>query len=278
MNYPLIPDNRQEDVSNLQILSRADLVLLMAGNQFMAVPELVRAFKGNFPEVKDVFFATLPPGLELKMILAGGARFRGEEYPIRADVYSSVSKGAMHELKKSGHIKGDEPFVYLHNRLALMVKKGNPKGISNVRDLARDDVRVSQPSPEYEHIAGYVLEMYRQAGGNDLLQKITQDKVKKGTTLMTTVHHRETPARILDGEADAGPVWQTEINEAFASGLDLQGVEIGPDLDQNADINYYITPLQSGRNPENAVKFLKYIKSPEAGALFRSYGFVPEAG
>lgn len=165
-----------------------------------------------------------------------------------------------------------------HNRLALMVEKGNPRGVTSVRDLGRDDVRVSQPGPKYEHIAAYVYNMYRQAGGNDLLRKITRDKVKNGTTLMTTVHHRETPTRILDGVADVGPVWQTEINEALASGLELQGVHVGEDLDQKQDINYYITPVQSGRNPENAVKFLEFIKSPEAGALFRRYGFIPEAG
>ena len=40
------------------------------------------------------------------------------------------------------------------------------------------------------------MDMYRQAGGDGLVQRIMKEKREQGTTLYTVVHHRETPQRI----------------------------------------------------------------------------------
>lgn len=273
MSLPVIPEERQDDLHNLHALPDADLILFMAGNQFMLMPELVASFQKDYPEVENVFYETLPPGLELMQIFAGGAIFRGREYRIRADIYSAVSKEAMHDLAQAGYIEKDDFFVYLHNKLALMVAEGNPKRIFGVRDLAREDVVVSQPSQRYEHIADHVYEMYRQAGGEDLVQTVLEEKLASSKTLMTTVHHRQTPQRILNGVADAGPVWQTEIIQAKRAGLKVQGVDVGLDLDQKKQVNYYIARLRSSSNPENAQNFLNFITSPTAREIFEKYGF-----
>ena len=58
----------------------------------------------------------------------------------------------------------DDYFVYLHNRIVLMVPEGNPAGIKSVLDLAKDEIRISQPNPENEDIAKYIIEMYSKAG------------------------------------------------------------------------------------------------------------------
>ena len=39
----------------------ADLVLYLAGNQFMVMEELIRDFQGKHPEVEAVFCETIPP-------------------------------------------------------------------------------------------------------------------------------------------------------------------------------------------------------------------------
>jgi ABC-type sulfate transport system substrate-binding protein len=52
--------------------------------------------------------------------------------------------------------------LYLHNRLTLMVPRGNPAKITSVNDLARGDVRISQPDPENEDIAYHIMDMYRR--------------------------------------------------------------------------------------------------------------------
>jgi hypothetical protein len=74
----------------------------------------------------------------------------------------------MQILAKQGHIQPEDEDLYLHNRLALMVPRANPAGITSVNDLAGDNVRISQPDPENEDIAHHIINMYRQAGGNAL--------------------------------------------------------------------------------------------------------------
>ncbi|MFP3980353.1 MAG: molybdate ABC transporter substrate-binding protein [Desulfobacterales bacterium] len=274
--YPEIPEDRGDDLHGLEVADRADLTLFMAGNQFMVMPELVSAFQKAHPEVETIVYQTLPPGLELRQILAGGARFREKTYRLYPDVYSAVSEQAMRTLGDRDMIRPDEYFIYLRNRLALMVRKKNPLGIAAVSDLGREDVVVSQPNAEYEHIAEHIAVMYAQAGGRKLVETILEKKRENGTTLLTTVHHRETPLRLIRGEADVGPVWYTEIVEAKRAGLEVAGVAVGPELDQREAINYYIAPLRTGPNPENARKFLQFITTPQAREIFRNCGFITE--
>jgi ABC-type molybdate transport system substrate-binding protein len=275
--YPVIPTERGDDLHNLEHADSADLILFMAGNQFMLMPELIAAFRKAHPEVATIFYETLPPGLELKQILAGGMAYNDRTYPIQADVYSSVSHQAMQTLVAKELVSSEDYFIYLHNRLALMVKKGNPKSIHSVLDLGREDVVISQPNPDYENIADHIIAMYEQAGGQTFVETILQEKQANGTTLLTTVHHRETPDRLVRGTADVGPVWHTEIVAAENDGFDVEGVSVAEALDQSDAINYFIAPLRQARNPENARKFLNFIRNETARKIFTEYGFVVPA-
>lgn len=273
--YPIIPSDRGDDLHNLELADSADLVLFVAGNQFMVMEELLNVFQTRYPEITKIFYETLPPGLELKQILAGGALFQDKLLEVQPDVYASVSEAAMQQLQSKGFISGEDYFLYLHNRLVLMVPEGNPAHINSVQDLARSEVRISQPNPEYEDIAFHILDMYRQAGGDELVNRIMEEKRAEGTTILTVVHHRETPLRIKKGTVDVGPVWATEIKHALQTNLGIEVVEPGEKLDQREQINYYICKLRNSANPENGEKFLDFIKSPTAQGIYEKYGFVP---
>ncbi|RLG12660.1 molybdenum ABC transporter substrate-binding protein [Candidatus Pacearchaeota archaeon] len=270
--YPEIPPEREDDLHNLEIIDKAQLILFMAGNQFMVMDELIKAFQRKYPEVEYIFYETLPPGLEFKQIIAQGALFKGKLIPGNPDIYTCVTEDAMKELLEKGLI--EDYSIYLHNRIVLMVPEGNPANIKSVLDLGRDEVRVSQPG-EMEHIAKYIIKMYEKAGGKELVKKILEEKKEKGTTIFTKVHHRETPERIIKGEADVGPVWATEVEHAKRMGLKVEAVEPGEELDMRDEVNYYIAKLKNAPNPENAEKFLKFIFSEEAQKIYQSYGFVP---
>jgi ABC-type molybdate transport system substrate-binding protein len=169
---PEIPLSSGADLHGLEYIDSADLLLFMAGNQFMVMDELLNLFQQEHPEIKKIFYETLPPGLELKQILAGSAKFGEKEIRITPDVYTAVTEDAMKELFQKEYI--DNYFVYLHNRIVLMVPEGNPKSIKTVLDLGRDDVRISQPGA-MEDITRYITDIYRSAGGDALLKKIMDD-------------------------------------------------------------------------------------------------------
>ncbi len=270
--YPEIPSTRRDDLHNLELMEDAQLVLFMAGNQYMVMEELLDAFRKRHPEVERIFYETLPPGLELKQILAGGALFQGRVITGTPDIYTSVTRDAAEELALRGLV--DEYHVYLHNRIVLMVPAGNPAGIRTVNDLGEDGVRVSQPGA-LEDITKYIVDMYERAGGKALVRRIMEEKRAEGTTILTIVHHRETPLRLMKGTADVGPVWATEAVHAEREGLGLEAVEVGERLDQRHRVNYYIARLRNAPNPENAEKFLSFVLSGEARRIYESYGFVP---
>ena len=272
--YPVIPSDRGDDLHNLEFADSADLVLFVAGNQFMVMEELLGAFQRQHPGIKRIFYETLPPGLELKQILAGGALFADKLINVQPDVYASVSEAAMKRLVEKDFVSAEDYFLYLHNRIVLMIPKGNPAKINSVQDLARSEVRISQPNPEYEDIAFHIMDMYRDAGGEALVSRIMEEKRVEGTTILTTVHHRETPLRIERGEVDVGPVWSTEMKHARQNNLSVDVVEPGENLDQREKINYYICPLKSSANPENGAKFLQFIRSSKAQGIYEKYGFI----
>lgn len=270
--YPVIPSTRADDLHNLDRADTADLVLFMAGNQFMVMDELIRAFQQRHPDVKEIFYETLPPGLEFEQIKAGGALFRGKLITGRPDIYTSVTKEAMEELSTLGLIKSYHP--YLHNRIVLITPKGNPANIHSVADLARDDVRVSQPGA-MENITNYILDMYEKAGGEELVHRIMEEKRAEATTILTIVHHRETPLRLKKGTVDVGPVWSTEAVHALKQGMEIEVIEPGEALDQRDRVTYYVAVMRDAPNPENARRFLEFLLSEEAQNIYASYGFIP---
>lgn len=274
IDYPVIPAERVDDLHNLELAEQADLVLFMAGNQFMVMEEIIAAFQQECPAVENIFYETLPPGLELRQILAGGALFKDRLINVPADVYSSVNRRAMETLAENYLIDPDGYFPYLHNRLTLMVPPGNPAGITAVVDLGREEIRISQPDPQHEDIGHHIIEMYRQAGGEALVRRIMDEKRAVGTTVFTKVHHRETPDQIRENMVAVGPVWATETVHARRAGLAFEVVEPGPTLDRRDRVNYYICGLKNGRNPENGGKFLEFILSTTAQGIYQEYGFV----
>ena len=273
--FPTIPTIRAEDLHNLEIADSADLILFMAGNQFMVMDEIIFAFQKKYPKISRIFYETLPPGLELKQILSGGAYFRDRLIKVYPDIYTSVNEIAMKVLMENDHIEPGDYRVYLHNRLTMMVPEGNPAGIKSVSDLAGDEVRISQPDPNNEDIAFHIMDMYKQAGGNRLVDRIMHEKRAEGTTILTIVHHRETPLRIRKRTVDVGPVWETEAVYAGKSGLPMDKVDPGEALDQRDRINYYICKLKRAQHPENAIKFLEFIQSPSAREIYQVHGFIP---
>ena len=272
-NLPIIPSDRGDDLHNLEIADSADLILFMAGNQFMAMKEIILAFQKEYPDIDKIYYETLPPGLELKQILSGGAIFRDKLINVYPDVYSSVNLNAMKTLEEDNHIRSGDYHLYLHNRLTLMTPEGNPARIRSIHDMGGEGVRISQPDPANEDIAFHIVDMYRQAGGDELVHRIMEKKRAEGTTIFTVVHHRETPLRILKKTVDVGPVWATEVIHAKSSGLAFEVIEPGEDLDQRDRINYYICKLKDAPNPGNAEKFIEFIRSPGLQKIYQKYGF-----
>lgn len=254
----------------------ADLVMYLAGNQFMVMEELIQDFQKKNPDLASIYVETIPPGQILKSQILQQGQINGKDTAQNPDLYASVNLGHLKTLAGKGLM--DQYKIYTHNKLELMVAEGNPKDIKGPEDLGRDDLVQSHPNPLTEGIMKfYGLEMLKDLG---LYEKVTGGAECKGCwavegkTWFTERHHRETPQRIEDGLADVGIVWTTEVKEAMASGRKIEGVAIDPPLNKQDKVSYAIGKLSSGRNPEAAQKFLDYLATGTAQDIYASYGFV----
>lgn len=255
-------------------MPKAGVILWLAGNQFFAMDDVVGAYQKQHPGTA-VGLITLPPGLLLQAIKAGGWICGGKEYRGLPDIYASVNLGHLKQLKAAGMM--DSYMVYMHNELQIMVAKDNPKKITGMMDLARADVRTSMPNPINEGIMQFYIRKVLER--HHIWQTISGGKecVHCQTTAnnwFTAVHHRETPDRILAGQSDAGVVWKTEVLAALRRGAKVDAVVLPVEDSLRNEVSYVIGALKASPHRAQADAFLAFLRTPESHAAYAKYGFV----
>lgn len=252
--------------------SNPQLILFVAGNQFMVMNDLVRAFTARHPEITRVFYETLPPGILAKQMELGGITVGNLNITLKPDVYESGAKRMAIERKKGTIVPGTI-VPYARNSLGIMVLKGNPRHIRQLADLARPDIRLSLPNPKWEGIGTQIENSLRKAGGERLVKTIFGEKRKIGSTFLTRIHHRQTAYRILRGHSDAGVTWISEIlfQERIRHAIDF--VQI-PD-EQNSQALYVAGMVRGTPHPKAARDWLAFLETPKALAIYETYGFQP---
>ena len=255
----------------------SDLVMYLAGNQFMVMKELIQDFQRSHPFIKTVYVETIPPGQILKKQILKQGAIEGQKTNQTPDLFASVKIAHLKKLKKKGLMS--EGMIYIHNKLELMVAAGNPKNIKGAKDLARDDLVQSHPNPLTEGIFKfYGTDMLKQLG---IYEKVTANKKCKSCwaiqdkTWFTSRHHRETPHRIENNKADVGIVWTTEVVHGKREGRAIDGVAISDRYNQGRKVGYAIGPLSKAKNMQNAKTFMRYLATDKAQSIYKSYGFVP---
>jgi ABC-type molybdate transport system substrate-binding protein len=284
---PAIPNGKEMDIKfygadggtvigreAFEHMPKPALVLWLAGNQFFAMDDVVHAFQAQHPGT-TVGLITLPPGLLLQAIKAGGWVYADKEYRGLPDVYASVNLGHLKQLKASGAM--ESYMVYMHNELQIMVAKGNPKKIAGIDDLAREDVRTSMPNPINEGIMQfYIREVLERhaiwqviSGGKECVSCQTTKN-----NWFTAVHHRETPDRIKTGQSDAGVVWRTEVLQARRDGADVDAVTLPDEDSLRAEVAYVIGAMNGSPHRVEADAFLAFLQSPRGQDAYAKFGFV----
>ena len=248
----------------------AKLVIFIGGNQFFVLPQLITAFEEQHPDLKGhIFYETLPPGILRKQIAANNAIILGNlTIQVTPDVYEAGAR-ALKQMEQANQVTG--VVQYATNDLEIMIPAANPKNIQSLKDLGRADVALSMPNPEWEGVAKQIANSLRKAGGDSLYQAVYQDKVKSGKTVLTEIHHRQTPMRIMNGRVDAGVTWASEVRFQESIGNPIKGIVIPADL--NTTAIYAGGVMQHAPHPEIAAQWLAFLTSPEAQTIYHQYGF-----
>ena len=257
-------------------LTDPKLVLYVGGNYFFAMAPLVQAFEAAQPEYRGrIYWETIPPGLLVRQMQAGGTVSVGNmTWTAKPDAYfAGLMK--VRDLIAQGVLAG--PAVpYVTNSLAIMVAKGNPAHIGGLADLGRPGVRLAMPNPAFEGVARQIKAALTKAGGEALAKAIYDTKVADGSTILTQIHHRQTPLLLMQGLVDAGVTWQSEALFQEQAGHPIAQVAIA--AADNVTAIYAGAEVQGAAHPQAARAWLDFIRSPMALRIFERYGFRPYSG
>lgn len=198
---------------NIADCTQIDSILSTSGNYHMALREYwFERFLTAHPEIKNWYFSTSPP---ISPEQAQNSALSFGNVHLRCQPHLAVGpQSIMDKLRADGLSEGD-PIPLLRNQgNVLLVKKGNPKNIRTIWDLARKDVKIatSNPFTEPGSFGNYHASLYRMAfleRGKIAADRFhraifgTQDKWITGAR----IHHREVPHLIAFERADAAPLF-----------------------------------------------------------------------
>jgi molybdate transport system substrate-binding protein len=169
-----------------------------------------------------------------------------------ADVFASAD---VPNLDKVEDLVG-EPRVFAGNRLAIVVERGNPRGVDGLDDLAAGDLKVVLAAAEVP--AGkYARQVLDQAGVR-VRPVSEEDDVKSVVT------------KVSLGEADAGLVYVTDVT---AGGDRVEGVDIP--TGQNVTASYPIAVVTASEAQDEARAFVDLVRSAEGQQVLKRHGFLP---
>lgn len=97
--------------------------------------------------------------------------------------------------------------------------------------------------------------------------------LNKTSTHETRVHHIETPARILSGSSDVGPVWISELQLAVNNGDAVSGYQPVDGVNRPVVYSVAFLATMSKKHKKLAKKWLRFLLSPEGTQIYVDGGF-----
>ncbi|MDQ1517069.1 MAG: molybdate transport system substrate-binding protein [Actinomycetota bacterium] len=170
-----------------------------------------------------------------------------------ADVFASADQANMKKVTDAGNASG--PRVFAHNRLAILVKKGNPKKIRSLKDFDKPGVTFVLCAVEVP-CGKYGAQALAKAGVKAQPKSLEQN-VKAVVTKVTS------------GQVDAGIGYVTDAKAAAAQADTV----VVPD-DLNVVAEYPIAVLKQSANANLAYAFLDYVLGPDAQAVLTRNAFI----
>jgi sulfate/thiosulfate-binding protein len=146
---------------------------------------------------------------------------------LEADVVTLALAGDVDQLATKGNLipadwqkrlpQNASPYT---STIVLLVRKGNPKGIKDWADLAKDGVEVVTPNPKtsggarwnYLGAWGYAL---KQPGGNEEKAKEFVTRIYKNTKVLDTGARGSTTTFVERGIGDVLIAWENEAHLAL---------------------------------------------------------------
>jgi len=202
-------------------------------------------------------FESAHPGTTITFNLgSSGALVTQIQQGAPADVFASASTKDMTTAQSSGDIVG-KPVIFARNTLEIVVKPGNPLGITSLADLNKASV-----------VALCVSSAPCGAAADTDLQEngitIPTSKVTLGTDVKSTLQ------QVTSGDADAAIVYVTDARTVGEAG---QRVSIP--AAHNVTISYAMGLVKGTTNAALGRAWIAYTIGAEGQRVLQAAGFLP---
>jgi molybdate transport system substrate-binding protein len=193
-------------------------------------------------------------GIELSFVFGSSSDLVTQlEQGARAEVLASADEVSMKRALDANVVAGD-PHVFVRNELEIIVPAENPGGVTELADLANEDLVLTICNRECP--AGrYALEVFENAG-----MSVVPDSLEAEVKGVVT--------RVVLGEADVGIAYVTDTRAAAG---EIVGIPIP---DDDAVVASYQIGALSGSS-DAAGRLIDFVLSDEGRRILRRYGFLP---
>jgi hypothetical protein len=261
----------------------AKLVVFSDGNHHMALMETLQCFLEKNPAAQDIFYATTPPSPVLKLLKHGSLQIGNFILSVAPHVFISPPH-VLEKLVREGYMHRHVAFMRNRGNV-LLVKNGNPKRIKAVADLMREDVHLFLSNPQTETVSykGYVETIKNITAGEGIESALLSDKFAgKSVVFGDSIHHREAPQAIADGDADAAILYYhlalryTRIFPGLFEIVPLGGTAEDPQPSpQNVVGLTHVGMIGDGG--EWGSQLIEFLLSDAVGEIYKHHGLLPLA-
>lgn len=255
----------------------AKLVVFSDGNHHMALAEALALFRSRHPAVSDIFYATTPPRVIVEALKFGALLLGNLRLSVTPHVFISPAP-VLERLRQDGYLREHKAFMKSRGSV-LLVRKGNPKRVTGIADLVRDEVRIflSNPLTETPSYEAYATTLRRIAARDRLNFRFLEAAPGSSPRVVygDCIHHREAPQSLADDRADVAVVFYH---------LALRYTRIFPDLFEMVALTANDDPAQMistvhiglvGDGGEWGARLVEFMLSSDVAAAYRHHGLIP---
>lgn len=185
----------------------------------------------------------------------------------RGDVYFPGSSDFMELAKREGAVRPETERIVAYLVPAIAVRRGNPRGIRTLEDLARDGLRVAIADPRTVCLGGVAVEIFES----------TLDEERRRALRRNLVNYTESCERTATvvslGLVDAVVGW------SVFGDWDPQRIEIVRLPPEQVPRIGYLTAAVAATSArvEAAQAFIDFLAGPEGQAVFVAHGYFSDA-
>ena len=182
------------------------------------------------------------------------------EEGLEADVFMSAATKQMKALDEEGMIASDTIVNLLENKIVLIVPTGSDSKMNSFEKIG-DAASIALGDPESVPAGQYAKEALTNLNVWDSIQ----DKVSFGTNVTEVLN------QVAAASADAGIVYATD---AASKADQVTVVAEAPEGSLEKKVIYPVAVVKATAHEDAAKAFVDFLQTPEAIAVFESYGFV----